>query len=102
MGRLFCKVWSRWLCAIVMLSAEACAPRQTPVLTSKDMFLDQVALELLQPSGANAVDVNGKTYDLVVVGGTPGGIACAVRGAREGMNVLLVSPMKHLGGFLTS
>jgi hypothetical protein len=47
-------------------------------------------------------DVNGKAYDLVVVGGTPGGIACAVRAAREGLSVLLVNHTRHLGGFITS
>jgi hypothetical protein len=46
--------------------------------------------------------VNGKNYDLVVVGGTPGGIACAVRAAREGLNVLLVNRTWHIGGFMTS
>jgi len=46
--------------------------------------------------------VNGKHYDLVVVGGTAGGVACAVRAAREGLGVLLVNHTKHLGGFMTS
>lgn len=41
-------------------------------------------------------------YDLVVIGGTPGGIACAIRAAREGLTVLLVNHNYHLGGFLTS
>lgn len=47
-------------------------------------------------------DVDGKSYDLVVIGGTPGGIACAVRAAREGLRVLLVNHTQHLGGFVTS
>ncbi len=51
---------------------------------------------------ASAAEVDGKTYDLVVVGSTPGGIACAVRGAREGLTVLLVNHTQHLGGFVTS
>ncbi len=46
--------------------------------------------------------VNGQTYDLVVIGGTPGGIACAVRAAREQLSVLLVNHTQHLGGFITS
>jgi hypothetical protein len=40
--------------------------------------------------------------DLVVVGGTPAGIACAVRAAREGLSVLLVNWNDHLGGILSS
>jgi hypothetical protein len=47
-------------------------------------------------------DAASKRYDLLVVGGTPGGIACAVRGAREGLSVLLVNRHRHLGGILTS
>ncbi len=54
------------------------------------------------PRAARAREVDGKSYDLVVVGGTPGGIACAVRAAREGLSVLLVNHTKHLGGFMTS
>lgn len=61
---------------------------------------------LVEPFGAIASaqpeDVDGKSYDLVVVGGTVGGTACAVRAAREGLNVLLVNHTKHLGGFMTS
>ncbi len=51
---------------------------------------------------ASSADVDGKVYDLVVMGGTPGGIACAVRAAREGLSVLLVNHTRHLGGFITS
>jgi hypothetical protein len=38
------------------------------------------------------------SFDLVVVGATPGGIACAVRGARQGLRVLLTQYNRHLGG----
>lgn len=41
-------------------------------------------------------------YDLVVYGATPGGIACAVRAAREGLTVLLVNHTDHLGGMPTN
>ena len=40
-------------------------------------------------------------YDVVVAGATPGGIACAVRAAREGCRVCLVSASPHLGGMLS-
>lgn len=43
-----------------------------------------------------------EAYDLVVVEGTPGGITMAVRGAREGLKVLLVNRTEHLGGILSS
>jgi hypothetical protein len=40
-------------------------------------------------------------YDLAVIGGSGGGIACAVRAAREGLRVLLVNYSNHLGGMLS-
>jgi hypothetical protein len=51
---------------------------------------------------AKASSVNGKSYDLVVVGGTAGGVACAVRAAREGCTVLLVQHNRHIGGMLAN
>jgi len=42
------------------------------------------------------------TCDLAVIGGTPCGIACAVRAAREGLSVVLVNRHDHLGGMLSS
>jgi predicted neuraminidase len=44
----------------------------------------------------------GREADLVVIGGTPGGIACAVRAAREGLSVVLVNRHDHLGGIMSS
>jgi hypothetical protein len=41
-------------------------------------------------------------FDLIVYGTTPGGIACAVRAAREGLSVLLAHRHRHIGGFITS
>jgi hypothetical protein len=49
-----------------------------------------------------AVSTELRRFDLLVYGGTPGGIACAVRAAREGLDVLLVSPETHLGGLLAN
>lgn len=40
--------------------------------------------------------------DVVVVGGTPSGIACAVRCAREGLKVIVVNATNHLGGVMSS
>ncbi len=39
--------------------------------------------------------------DLLVYGATGGGVACAVRAAREGLRVLLVHPYQHLGGMIS-
>ncbi|MEA3207052.1 MAG: hypothetical protein QOE70_109 [Chthoniobacter sp.] len=51
---------------------------------------------------AAPADVDGQAFDLVVVEATPGGIAMAVRAAREGLSVLLVNHNDYLGGILSS
>src|SRR5262249_53116127 len=42
-----------------------------------------------------------EVYDVVIYGGTSGGVAAAVQVRRMGRTVLLIEPTKHLGG-LTS
>ncbi len=41
------------------------------------------------------------SYDLVVYGGTAGGVMAAVAGAREGLKVALLEPRQHLGGMVS-
>ncbi|MBM3782709.1 MAG: FAD-dependent oxidoreductase [Acidobacteria bacterium] len=43
-----------------------------------------------------------KPFEVVVYGGTPGGVAAAVTAARAGRQVALVEPHKHLGGMTVS
>ena len=40
-------------------------------------------------------------FDVVVYGGTAGGVIAAVSAAREGLKVALVEPSKHLGGMVS-
>lgn len=88
--------------------AEAIAERNTradsgfPMKTSEAVVPAKIPPPMLLKSAAKPQDVDGRSYDLVVIGGTPGGIACAVRAAREGLSVLLVNHTQHLGGFVTS
>jgi len=58
---------------------------------------------LWQPVSAAPVQTpaDGPSYDLVVYGGTSGGIAAAVQAARLGRRVILVNPSRHLGGLST-
>lgn len=62
-------------------------PSDEPVMLAKD---------------AKPSEVNGQHYDLIVVGGTASGVACAVRAAREGCTVLLVQHNRHIGGMLAN
>ncbi len=39
-----------------------------------------------------------KGFNLVIYGGTPGGVACALRTAREGCKVLFINHNQHIGG----
>jgi len=41
------------------------------------------------------------TYDIVVYGGTSGGIAAAIQAARMGKSVVLIEPYNRLGGMTT-
>ena len=88
--------------------ADAIAERNTradsgfPMKTSEARVPMKIPPPMLLKSAAKPLDVDGRSYDLVVIGGTPGGIACAVRAAREGLTVLLVNHTQHLGGFVTS
>jgi hypothetical protein len=62
-----------------------------------------VALLLLAtPVYLHGADAKIQSADLVVIGGTPGGIACAMRAARQGLSVLLVNRHDHLGGIMSS
>jgi FAD dependent oxidoreductase len=42
-----------------------------------------------------------KKFDVVIYGGTAGGVMTAVSAAREGLRVALLEPAKHLGGMVT-
>ncbi len=42
------------------------------------------------------------SYDIVVYGGTSGGVVAAVQAAKSGRTVVLISPTTHLGGLTTS
>ena len=55
------------------------------------------AMMVMAVSPASAAE----SYDLVVYGGTAGGVITAVSGAREGLRVVLLEPRDHLGGMVS-
>src|SRR5947209_2916500 len=46
--------------------------------------------------------VKDRSYDVIVYGGVPGGVAAAVAAARNGALTLLVEQTRHVGGLSTS
>src|SRR6266478_8291749 len=61
-------------------------------------FLAVLSAGSILASSARAAE---RDYDVVVYGGTSGGISAALQAARMGKSVVLIEPGKHLGG-LTS
>ena len=59
--------------------------------------LRMAAILLLTP----AVFGQAKKFEVVVYGGTAGGVMTAVSAAREGLKVAVLEPGKHLGGMVT-
>ncbi|MGE5647427.1 MAG: FAD-dependent oxidoreductase [Acidobacteriota bacterium] len=49
----------------------------------------------------SALPAGAKKFDLVVYGGTAGGAITAVSAAREGLNVVVLEPGRHIGGMVT-
>lgn len=66
------------------------------------IFASLISLPDLASGNELADAVQKRAFDLVVVEATPGGIATAVRAAREGLQVLLVNRTQHLGGILAN
>ncbi len=49
----------------------------------------------------SSMSVHAQTADVIVYGGTAGGVTAAIAAAREGASVLLVEPGQHVGGMVT-
>ncbi|MEQ8846275.1 FAD-dependent oxidoreductase [Botrimarina sp.] len=59
------------------------------------------AESVAQPQPERGAGASGP-WDVVVYGGTPGGITAAIAAAREGASVVLLEPTRHVGGMSTS
>lgn len=91
---------------IAKTAAAASDPRAAAVAVSpltKEVPGKQVAAPSSEPVMlARDIKKPAEHYDLVVVGGTASGVACAVRAVREGCTVLLVQHNRHIGGMLAN
>jgi hypothetical protein len=61
----------------------------------------RIVLTLIFVAMISRAQAQEPTYDLVIYGGTSGGVAAAVQARRMGKTALIIEPGKHLGG-LTS
>jgi len=59
-----------------------------------------LTLLLLLPA-ITAQTQSARQFDLVVYGGTAGGVVTAIAAAREGLKVALLEPRNHLGGMVS-
>lgn len=64
----------------------------------KQILHSITALTMLLAGVGQGADV----YDVVVYGGTPGGITSAISASREGLSVVLLEQSQHVGGLSTS
>jgi hypothetical protein len=72
----------RWAAAVLVVCLAGCAPRSTGPLSG--------------PAPESPPE-----FDVVVYGGTAGGVVAAVAAAREGLRVALVEPGQHIGGMVS-
>lgn len=59
------------------------------------------ALAALAVVLTTATGLHAAPWDVVVYGGSPGGIAAALAAARDGRKVVVIEPTKHIGGMIT-
>src|SRR5690242_3321280 len=71
------------------------------VVRMRTHFLFCALLSATAISAAAQTNSNLMVSDLVVYGGTAGGVITAVSAAREGLKVVLLEPGRHLGGMAT-
>lgn len=63
--------------------------------------MTRVMVLALALSYAASADAQVKNYDVVVYGGTAGGVITAISAARQGARVALLEPRDHLGGMVS-
>jgi hypothetical protein len=76
-------------------------PGKTFIFTLKFMMRRLLLVLLLWLPNITAETQSVKQFDLVVYGGTAGGVVTAIAAAREGLKVALLEPRNHLGGMMS-
>jgi len=73
--------------AVALLDSAGAHPGDTPIvlLEGTDVLRNPSNAQLAQAVGITGEPAWGRTYDLIVIGAGPGGLAAAVYGASEGL-----------------
>ncbi len=76
--------------AEALLERFGVAPEETPVVIyqGEDVFRNPTNAQMARGMGLSARSAPDETYDLIVVGAGPAGLAAAVYGASEGLSAL--------------
>lgn len=75
--------------------------RSFRLLVMATLTLCAISVPLVTSLLGQVTSVEVKSSDVVVYGGTSGGIAAAIQSARLGKTVVLIEPSNHLGGLTT-
>src|SRR2546425_2241215 len=67
----------------------------------KDRIMKTSVLFVVSLLGLPGPVLRAEKFDVVVYGGTAGGVIAAVSAAREGLKVALLEPGRHLGGMVS-
>ncbi len=76
--------------------------RKVKMITRRRILLTLLAAAIVAPFAIAQDGANAPAHDIVVYGGTSGGIIAAIQAAKSGRSVVLVSPTEYLGGLTTS
>ena len=73
-----------------------------PASLTRFLLAPLLAFAPLMLFPANALSAEPASYDVVVYGGTAGGVIAAVEADRLGKTAVVIEPTQHLGGLTTS
>ncbi|MGZ3372852.1 MAG: FAD-dependent oxidoreductase, partial [Gemmatimonadaceae bacterium] len=63
--------------------------------------MKRIALIAALAIAPSAQSQQARSFDVVIYGGTAGGVIAAVSAARLGLTVALLEPTNHIGGMVT-
>jgi hypothetical protein len=95
-----CKIYLAALVAVIARKAAGWKVNERRRMLSRNTLIFIHAL-LFAGCVCAAAARGEETSDIVVYGGTGGGIVAAVQAARQGKHVTLIEPTQHLGGMTT-